>query len=197
MAYSLTVIALLLYRASIVAAAFGCIFMGYRLFCRGMFDPDRIRSRRQKTGDAQAAGEIAISLWKDGKLTLKRATPGAIFAAFGGFVLCVSIFKGVHMGFKAEEHLDTLAAAQDTPKDFVAFVQLPEEKVPVEHAKAAAEIGKVLATEEKKATEDKKKNPLPAPIVQALKQAQAILQKPVKQDRKVEIMLQGIHQVKK
>ena len=68
-----------IYRLGIIAAGFGCVFMGYRLFVLG------VMPREGSDVDAQA-GEI--------RLTLKNAAPGTCFAAFGVFMIITMIVQG-------------------------------------------------------------------------------------------------------
>jgi hypothetical protein len=56
------------------------VYLGYRLFCRGIFDTG---------GDFEAT-------WHDNKLILKRAAPGTFFALFGTLIIAVSLWHGIH-----------------------------------------------------------------------------------------------------
>jgi len=68
-----------LFRISIIAAGFGCVVLGYRLFVHGVMP--KIGSEI----DAQA-GEI--------RLTLKNAAPGTCFAALGVLMIVAMVIQG-------------------------------------------------------------------------------------------------------
>lgn len=77
----------ILYRLSIIAAGFGCVVMGYRLFVMGVMPKDGSEI------DANA-GDI--------RLSIKNAAPGTCFAAFGVFMIVAMVVQG-NPGKKTED----------------------------------------------------------------------------------------------
>jgi hypothetical protein len=73
-----TTIIIIIYRILIASIGFAIVFLGYKLFTNGIFG---------KAGDIDA-------IWGNRKLLIKRAAPGTLFAIFGAFVICFSVFKG-------------------------------------------------------------------------------------------------------
>jgi len=86
-----------IYRLGIIAAGFGCVFMGYRLFVLG------VMPREGSDVDAQA-GEI--------RLTLKNAAPGTCFAAFGVFMIITMLVQG-----NPEYRLSDIASKEGTRRE--------------------------------------------------------------------------------
>ncbi len=68
-----------LFRLAIIAAGFGCVVMGYRLFVLG------VMPKEGSEIDAKA-GEI--------RLSLKNAAPGTCFAALGVFMIVAMLVQG-------------------------------------------------------------------------------------------------------
>jgi hypothetical protein len=73
-----------LYKVITLLCGVFIIYLGYRLFTKGIFN---------EAGDLDAS-------WKDMKLLVKRAAPGTFFALFGAIVIYLSVYKG--LDFKSE-----------------------------------------------------------------------------------------------
>lgn len=69
----------IIYRLSVLAAGFGCVVMGYKLFVMG------VMPKEGSTVDANA-GNV--------KLSLKNAAPGTCFAALGVFLMVSMVIQG-------------------------------------------------------------------------------------------------------
>jgi hypothetical protein len=67
------------FKLSCIAAGLIIIFLGYRLFLKGIFN---------ESGDLEGS-------WKSSKLIVKKAAPGTYFVLFGSLVICSAIFKGM------------------------------------------------------------------------------------------------------
>ncbi len=79
--FSQTVIALTIYRLFTVLIGLSFAFLGYKLFCHGIYD---------KAGDLKATlGERYI--------ILKEAAPGTFFALFGVVVISISLWRGIEI----------------------------------------------------------------------------------------------------
>lgn len=76
-----TLVILTLYRIITIVVGLAFAYLGYNLFCRGIFD---------KAGDLNAA-------WGNFKLVIKRGTPGTFFALFGTVLIVFSLWKGVNV----------------------------------------------------------------------------------------------------
>ena len=77
------IVYLTLFRLGIIAAGIISIFLGYRLFCRGVW-PDSSNGNGT-TVDAEIAGQ---------RFTLKNAAPGTCFALFGVIIISVMFASG-------------------------------------------------------------------------------------------------------
>jgi tetratricopeptide (TPR) repeat protein len=81
-----------LFRLTIIAAGFGCVFLGYRLFVLGVMP--------QKGSDLEGkAGEI--------RLTLKNAAPGTCFTALGVLMIVVMLLQGNPERTISEDNTET------------------------------------------------------------------------------------------
>src|SRR4029079_9925170 len=91
-------------------------YMGYKLFCKGIFD---------------APSDIQVKLSKDRSLTLKRGAPGTIFGLFGAVIVIVSIWRGLYR----ETTQEGAPSAEATAKEFVSTLSAlkpDEQKVVLE-----------------------------------------------------------------
>jgi hypothetical protein len=77
--FTLTVLILGLYRIVAIMAGVGIAWMGFRLFCFGVFDK---------------AGELAFEVGRN-KLLLKRAAPGTFFSVCGTAIVIVTLYRGM------------------------------------------------------------------------------------------------------
>src|SRR5439155_20324810 len=68
-----------LFKTFIVITGLLIIFMGYRLFVKGIFN---------EAGDIKAT-------WADRGLLIKKAAPGAFFALFGACIIAITTYKGL------------------------------------------------------------------------------------------------------
>ena len=69
---------LLIYKLTTLLSGVFSIFLGYKLFIKGIF---------------VASGDLDISV-DTKKLTLTSAAPGTFFTLFGAIIICIAIFKG-------------------------------------------------------------------------------------------------------
>lgn len=73
------VIYAVIFRVAVITTGLACVYMGYRLFVRGVMPQDG--------SDVDAkAGEI--------RFTLKNAAPGTCFAAFGALLIAIMLIQG-------------------------------------------------------------------------------------------------------
>lgn len=82
--FVLTIAIVTLFRTVMVLVGVSFAYLGYKLFCRGIYD---------KAGDMEAT-------WGKNKLLLKQAAPGTFFALFGVIVIAISIWKGTGLESK-------------------------------------------------------------------------------------------------
>ena len=75
------VLLLTFYRIVTVLIGLAFAVLGYKLFCRGVYD---------KAGELKAA-------WGDRHLVLKQAAPGTIFALFGVVVIAIGLWRGIEI----------------------------------------------------------------------------------------------------
>lgn len=82
----LTTLIVTLLHVSMVAVGFGFAWLGYRLFCMGVYE---------KAAELQKA-------WGDKRILLKQAGPGVFFALFGVVVVVISLMRGT--GFESSSY---------------------------------------------------------------------------------------------
>jgi hypothetical protein len=66
------------FKLSCIIAGLIIVFLGYRLFCKGIFN---------ESGNLEGN-------WKSAKIIVRKAAPGTYFVLFGSLVICSAIFKG-------------------------------------------------------------------------------------------------------
>ena len=74
--YGGTAVALTIYHVTVLLVGFGAIVLGYRLFCRGVYEQ----------------GELAVQ--GRGYRLFQRGAPGMFFALFGTVVVIVGVWRG-------------------------------------------------------------------------------------------------------
>lgn len=67
-----------LYKIICLVTGIIIIFLGYKLFLKGIFNE---------------SGELEGN-WKDLKLVVKKAAPGTYFVLFGSLIIAMTVFKG-------------------------------------------------------------------------------------------------------
>lgn len=77
-----SIAALLIYKAICLAVGAHAIWLGYRLFTKGITAP---------------AGDLTGSFNK-AQIAIKSGAPGVFFSVVGGFVICFTILKGYSVG---------------------------------------------------------------------------------------------------
>jgi hypothetical protein len=83
------IVYLTVFRLAIVAAGITSIFLGYKLFVRGVFPGDGTSTKDGQSVAAEFAGA---------KFTLRNAAPGTCFALFGAIVIMVMFLTGGPQG---------------------------------------------------------------------------------------------------
>jgi|GEM_PF-1782736 len=108
-------ISLLIFKISIVFAAVFIIFLGYKLFCKGIFD---------NAGSLNAEFNFK-------KIVLKQGAPGTFFVLFGTIILSFATWKGINFKDKSiiKNHLNDNTQITDTNQNDaknVVPINLPE-----------------------------------------------------------------------
>jgi len=129
-----------------------CVFLGYRLLMRGVYSD----------ADAKAA-------WGDTALLMKRASPGAVFALFGGSMIVVGLLHAGHLrhreGPAAPEQTQTEGAQplkQSTPAQAAKRKHAREERSK-QHAPAQQATQPADTTQERESSREDPSQPPPAP----------------------------------
>ncbi|MFB9844014.1 hypothetical protein [Mucilaginibacter ginsenosidivorans] len=95
------------YKITCLIVGFSIIFLGYKLFVKGVFVD---------------GGNFEVSL-KNNKLILKKALPGTYFVVLGTVIICFTIFKGLSSddisrhrspGTISQKHIDSLKINNDS-----------------------------------------------------------------------------------
>ncbi|HWB60857.1 MAG TPA: hypothetical protein VG733_15275 [Chthoniobacteraceae bacterium] len=76
-----TNLATFLYKIASLASGSFVVFLGYKLFVKGIFG---------QSGDLETT-------WKETKIVLKKAAPGTFFSLFGAVVIICTIWKGLDL----------------------------------------------------------------------------------------------------
>jgi hypothetical protein len=82
--YAATALALVVYKSMIVGSGTFCVYLGYRLFCRGVLN---------------AEGDIEAN-WGNAKISARRAVPGTVIAVFGCALIGITAYRGLHLSFE-------------------------------------------------------------------------------------------------
>jgi hypothetical protein len=97
-AYGEIFLGLLFYRILVVLTGLAFSILGYKLFCRGVYE---------KAGELKAA-------WGDRHLILKQAAPGTFFALFGVVIIAGSLWRGFEVDI--DRTRDAAPTAVKTPQ---------------------------------------------------------------------------------
>lgn len=108
------VISLTIYKLSCLTAGLICVYMGYRLFVKGIWG---------KAADIEAN-------YENTGLVIKSAAPGTIFAIAGLFVICFTVVVGLEFPKEKEiiEVINNEQPIDNTTNVDVSLPDLPEVK---------------------------------------------------------------------
>ena len=91
------------FRLGIIAAGIICIYLGYRMFCQGLYTNDD----NDKDMEFQAS-------FAGFKFVLKNAAPGIFFAAFGSVIISIMIYSGnPELIMEHQDHVSQEAASEN------------------------------------------------------------------------------------
>lgn len=98
------------YKITCILTGLAIIFLGYQLFLKNMFT---------NSGDIQG-------IWKDVKVTIRKAAPGTYFVLFGSIIIGVTI----HRGFDYDEIFKNVQSDYPSPnKNPDSFWDLKKEHI--------------------------------------------------------------------
>lgn len=102
-----------LYKALSLLVGLLVVFMGYKLFIKGIY---------------RDAGELQAE-WNQNKLLLKKAAPGTFFSLFGAIIICFAVFKGLNYQ-QGQTKFDNSTKAPPLESDEYIFDSLQHTPIP-------------------------------------------------------------------